>query len=456
MIYGDDFFGWGVFKIPISRDKIGKPSTLPAGSPIADLGRHLIHDPPWRAMLFSVLTACLILYSIALLHRTLPPVGLLEPPEVEVTVRLPEEVREIPQPPVVKPQPVPKKAPPPVPQKVVRTKPAPTPKAKPIQQAPPAEVALPKPSPMVPPMPERRAETRSELPVRKSERIAEPEPSLPVATSLSSNYDSKPQKAAEVLSPRKTDIRGTAPSEESIVKTTPVRVAPRGPAKEALPGGTKVAKVALGGPADDKLSPVNTGISSRHYDTPSAGQQLSPKAGKGTVATNQGEEAEVDSPASGVGSALGKRAPDAQGPSAGPAKTAFAGVGTGSEERLSGPAATVQKAGAQQADTLPAGGYDFLDKVGQGNLDPSVMVSLNRLRTCRDPGEEMRLRTRLASMLSRPALCRSGGCIFDITHQESAYSIHIDLYNYEKRDFKDRCEALSLAVNSCEARRLNR
>jgi hypothetical protein len=408
-------------------------------------------------MIFSVLTACLILYGIALLHQTLPPVALQpEPPQVEVTVKLPEEVSEIPPPPEVKtpiPKPVPEKAPPPVPQKVVRTVPPPAPKPQPIRPTPPAEVTLPQPSRMVPLMPERLAETRSEMPVKKTEMIVAPDPSLPAETSHS-NYDRAPKKVAEALPQRRTaNIRGTAPSEESIAKATPVRVAARGPTKETLQGGKTVA---FGGPGEPNLSPVYTGISSKRYDTPSAGQQMPSKGDRAAVAAHSGEEAEVHSPASGTGSALEERAPDTQGPSAAPAKAVFAGVGFGSEERLSGPATTALKTGTQAAAPLPSGEYDFLDKVAPEDLDPSVMVSLNRLRTCRDPEEEIRLKTRLASMLNRPAICRSGGCLFDIRYQESAYSIHIDLYNYEKRDFKDRCEALSLAVNSCKGRRLNR
>jgi hypothetical protein len=50
-------------------------------------------------------------------------------------------------------------------------------------------------------------------------------------------------------------------------------------------------------------------------------------------------------------------------------------------------------------------------------------------------------------------MCRSGGVVFDIRNPESAYSIHIDLYNYEQREFQDRCDALRLAVQSCNARR---
>ncbi len=71
------------------------------------------------------------------------------------------------------------------------------------------------------------------------------------------------------------------------------------------------------------------------------------------------------------------------------------------------------------------------------------MVNLNRLRTCLDPTAETTLKSRLAAMLSQPALCRSGGVVFDIRNPESAYSIHLDIYNYEQREFKDRCDALN-------------
>jgi hypothetical protein len=97
--------------------------------------------------------------------------------------------------------------------------------------------------------------------------------------------------------------------------------------------------------------------------------------------------------------------------------------------------------------------YDRLDLLGPGELDPSVAMSLSRLRTCRDPGEEMTLKSRLAAMLGNPTRCRSGGVVFDIRNVESAYSTHIDIYNYERREFRDRCAALQVIIDACAARR---
>jgi hypothetical protein len=101
----------------------------------------------------------------------------------------------------------------------------------------------------------------------------------------------------------------------------------------------------------------------------------------------------------------------------------------------------------------PGKSYDFLDLVGAADLDRTVMMSLNQLQTCLDPEEELKLKTRLAAMLSRPGQCRSGGVVFDIRQPESAYSIHVNLYNYEQKEFQDRCSALRLAVYSCGVRR---
>ncbi|MBE0597413.1 MAG: hypothetical protein IH614_09095, partial [Desulfuromonadales bacterium] len=97
--------------------------------------------------------------------------------------------------------------------------------------------------------------------------------------------------------------------------------------------------------------------------------------------------------------------------------------------------------------------FDFLEGVPSAELDPAKLVSLNRLRTCRDPEAEKQLKTRLATLLSRPQLCRSGGVIFDVRHPESAWSIHVDLFNYEQREFPDRCAALQLAVDCFAGRR---
>ena len=97
--------------------------------------------------------------------------------------------------------------------------------------------------------------------------------------------------------------------------------------------------------------------------------------------------------------------------------------------------------------------YAFLDRIAPSELDSTQLVHLNRLATCLDPGMEIALKTRLATLLSRPALCRSGGIIFDVLYPESAYSVHLRFYNYEQREFADRCAALRQAVECFEARR---
>jgi hypothetical protein len=174
-----------------------------------------------------------------------------------------------------------------------------------------------------------------------------------------------------------------------------------------------------------------------------------------SVATTRGMEEAIASPqVSGVRTDIGERVSDVTVPASDKASVALPGAGT--EESLIGPAATVINTTTQMATTLPVGGggsFDFLDSMASSDLDRSFMVSLNRLRTCRDPGEETKLKTSLASLLNQPAMCRSGGVVFDIRNPESAYSIHINLYNYEQKEFQDRCDALRLAVQSCKARR---
>lgn len=458
MIPREDPYGWGVFSIPMSRElRAGGPSPLPPGNPAADLARMLAHDTPWRAVIISVLMTCLAFSCLLLLGRSRPvPLLRPKPAPVEVTVLLREEVRELPRPAVVKapvPVPVRKKAPPPLqaPQRIVRQAPVPPPEPPPVRQVPPAEAPLPRPSQMTPPLPERLAEARSPLPSRKAEMAVQPEASLPVAPSLAS-YDQTPRPAAAAVLPKQTSsFDSAAPTAGLVAQPAPGRVADRAPARESLPSA---ATAALGSPAGAELSAVDTGLSSVRYETPSAAPALPSPVRRETVATGRGGEAEIGSPqGTGVRTDIGERASDAQQPASGRTQVAFAGAGP--EETLRGPAATVRNNGSPAATALPAGGgsFDFLDFVAPADLDRSVMVSLNRLRTCLDPEAEMKLKTRLAALLGRPALCRSGGVIFDIRNPESAYSIHIDLYNYERREFQDRCDALRLAVQSCEARR---
>ncbi len=103
--------------------------------------------------------------------------------------------------------------------------------------------------------------------------------------------------------------------------------------------------------------------------------------------------------------------------------------------------------------TVGSAPFAFLDQLAPAELDRSLLVSLNRLRTCRDPRAELQLKTRLATLLSRPDLCRSSGVVFNVLYPESAYSVHIDLYNYEQKEFSDRCAALRQTIDCFEARR---
>lgn len=464
MIPGGDPYGWGVFSVPMPHE-VGAAD--PAGMPLLRL---LTRDIPWRNVLFSVVMTCLVFASLLFLdHRQPTALVRPEPPPVEVTVMLREEPRVLPPAVVTAPAPdrplpppppepkVVRPTPPPPEPKVVRPTPPPPappvvrqppPKPRPLRPPPPVEAPLPQPAPLAR-LPERSAKPLSALPQRQAEMVVQPEAALPAAPSLTP-YQQKARSASMAELPQQaTAFRAETAVKDLTVQPAPGRVAERAPTRAALPKSS----AAFSSPAKSELVAVDTGLSQTRYATPSAKSAMPVSARSQTVATSRGDEAAVAAPqASGVRTDLGERVADAPAPAAGPAPVAFAG--SGAEERLSGPAATVIPKGTAAASALPAGGsFDFLDLVAPSELDRSVLVSLNRLSTCRDPEAETKLKTRLAALLSQPARCRAGGVIFAIRNPESAYSIHIDLYNYEQREFQDRCEALRLAVQACEARR---
>jgi hypothetical protein len=462
------------------RDLGTKPLVPLPAYPAAGLARTLVDETPWRLVLLSILLTCLSLTLLLVLERSRPePLERPEPEPVKVTVILPQEVPQTPQPAVVQaPEPVRNQPPPPIqkpviqepviqkpviqepviqepviqePPRVVRKTPVLQPKTALARQTPLVETPLPQPSKISPRLSEPLTEAPSAMPNRKAEMPVQQEASLSVEPTLNSyNQPSRPVATAAVPSQRASFNTDVAVN-ELVAQPTPRRVAERSPAKASLPSK---ATVAISRPNATELNAVETGLSDVQYETVRPAPSLPASARMATVATSRGVEAAIASPqASGVRTDIGERVSDAPVPASARASVAFSGAS--SEESLIGPAATVINTTTQKATALPIGGgsFDFLDSMASSDLDRSLMVSLNRLRTCRDPGEEKKLKTSLASLLSQPAMCRSGGVVFDIRNPESAYSIHINFYNYEQKEFQDRCDALRLAVQSCEARR---
>lgn len=458
MIPGGDPYGWGVFSVPMPHEV--RPAD-PAGTP---LWRLLFRDVPWRNVLFSVVMTCLAGIALLLFGRSQPaPLLRPEPPPVEVTVLLREEVKIVPPPAVVttpppKPMPVPKPAvkPPPKPPEpqvvrpapappVVRPVPAPPPKPQPLRP-PPTEAPLPQPAQMAR-LPQRQAPATA-MPQRQADMKMQAEAVLPVAPSAAT-YQQNPRSTRSAEMPQQaTTFRTEAPVAGLAVQPATGRVAERAADRPSLP---KSAASAFGTPAREQLATVDTGLSQTRYATPSAAASMPAPAPSRAVTTGRGGDPAVAAPqARGLRTDLGARKTEAPAME----RSAVAFAGAGGEPTLSGPAAAAIQTTTTTASALPAGGsFDFLDLMAPADLDQSVLVSLNKLRTCRDPAAENRLKTKLAALLNGPARCRAGGVVFAIRNPESAYSIHVDLYNYEQREFRDRCDALELAVRSCETRR---
>lgn len=513
MIPGENPYGWGVYSLPMLRDfQVANPLARPAVN-LSGLTGTLIGDTPWRRVLFSILMACLTLLLALVLARIQPE----EPPQpkpapVEVTVMIPEPVPPAPAP-VFKPEskplrqkpPEPVKPPSPIPepnpvvQKMPEPKPEPPPvrqvqpEPRPVAKPQPKEAPLPKPAPIAPRRQEKVAEAPPVLPQRKSAVPVQSETPLPKATTLAA-YEQAPRSTpAPSLAAQKpalsTDVvpvsdigikpaaqkaaerrqtRASLPSsaQKNIGSQSAVEVdagdlagmkpavgvvAARQTVKASMPSSTAAT---FGSPNGVELDVRDAGLSSRRYDTsrPASGPVISDR--RQSVTSGSGQEAVIGSPqVRGMVPDVGERGPAVQ--TTVPGRTKVALADGKADVELAGPAATAMNTGTSQSTVMPTGSetFGFLDFLASGELDQSLMVSLNRLRTCSDPGEETKLKAHLAGLLSQPAKCRTGGVLFDIRNPESAYSIHIDLYNYEQKEFKDRCDALKLAVQSCEARR---
>lgn len=475
MISGDDLYGWGVFDIPIQREPRSGGSSASRRKCGAEPVRKLLHDIPWKEGGSSVLLTLFCLFGILFLNRNSPkPLIPTEPPRVEVAVRIFEEVPEIPAPTLAElqaplpeeraaavireaPPPVPEevrpagKVPPPPPPEPVRTvRVAPARPPEPIRVQPSPNIQLPPPSlksiPTGPPRRERPALPQEKAQVAARREAAEtvvPEPSR-------SSHEERANPPSASLPKRTAALRNETASADLGEVPQRARAAERGTDADVLPEAPAIALDRSDGADPGGAAPR---VNARYENLPDS--PVPPPVPRRSVAQAGGGEAGILLPkATSFAPAGSRKTTIATIPPDGSTETSFAGAGRKPEPDLTG--AAVRTASLPRAGGVPAApgkSFEFLDLMQPADLDRSVMVSLNRLRTCLDPNEELTLKARLAAMLSGPGQCRSGGVVFDIRHPESAYSVHIDLYNYEQREFQDRCSALRLAVYSCEARR---
>jgi hypothetical protein len=315
---------------------------------------------------------------------------------------------------------------------------------------------LPVPAPRLEPLPPRPVEKKLDLPVaRRRNPPAEASRKAVVETVR----PAPPPARTETPPPRIEPIRPPPARAEAAVQLARPAAAELGPApdlrsrgertrEERLPASGAVALARTGGL---DLATAPAGAPRERYLDRAGGPDLpAPVRGE---AVAKAPAAEFDP---GPGPKLNRRVPERPPAAAAPALRLAAVAGPAAPEAaVPVPAASPRKGPASPATRLADAGtsFDYLDRVAPADLDRLHLVSLNRLRTCLDPEAEMRLRTRLASLLGRPATCRTGGVIFDFRQPESAWSLHVDIYNYEGREFHDRCAALRLAVDCCERTR---
>lgn len=86
-------------------------------------------------------------------------------------------------------------------------------------------------------------------------------------------------------------------------------------------------------------------------------------------------------------------------------------------------------------------------------IDQASLAFFRGLKTCLDTEEEMRLKTRLATLLEFDKECRApGGTTFYLVSPVDAYSLRVGVRPGSGVTFRDRCEALRAAVQCVETR----
>lgn len=426
----------------------------------------------------------------------LPVVPPLVEPEAQEPITLPAEPPPPPSPPPtpvaeqLTPQPAPVPAPVPVPAPKPETKsvakPTPPP---PTPAVPRQEIPLPRPARRA--YTEPRPENRPALPERGARVETTVEAELEVRPALPS-YDRPAAQSAASLPQESTQLRSLKEQAELAAPTAPIRRdrQDRPAVNQPLPAP---AAVALAPPSDAEVVTIDPALRPLRERAPAstslpspaavalaappdrsapvaivpdpAGEKYEPRRSTTSpaelpvqtrVEPRRASDPTIVAPAS-RGTVPPPRREDSPAPSLPASSTLTVARAESPEVALSRPQASPRPTPKPAEDgSLPGSrgdSFHFLDAMAPTDLDPSRLVSLNKLHTCRNPEAENQLKTRLATLLSRPQRCRSGGVVFDVRQPDSAWSIHIDLYNYEQREFQDRCDALQLAVACFEQSR---
>jgi hypothetical protein len=397
-------YGWGAGGLPMPREAVRtplRPAPSVATVPFA-------RDLPWRGLLGSVLLTIIALASLLYLSRYLPPVTLHpQMASVKITVRLPEPTVEVP---VMVEQPPPTIKPPEAP-----------PRTRPVRTPPP----------------EIRAQSTPEIAMQRTA----PAPALPIMA----EQEPGPAEAAEL------------PRTDRTVQLGGNEAPSLGPGPDLRPRGERSSSVlpergsvVLGSPAPLDLATIDSGMPrQQHYRADRGEAEIAEPVRQATLRVDAGEASLGIDPALHTQRFQGSTAAD----SLPEARPAAATLGRAPVEVIPLPPPAVKPKEAPAVSSLPAGAassFDHLDRMAPADLDGMYLVSLNRLRTCRDPQTEMKLRTQLASLVRQPGTCRTGGVVFAILQPETAWSIHVDIYDFEQREFQDRCAALGLAAQCLE------
>jgi len=460
----ESLYGWGVCDIPMPRLARGRGKGRQERRLFRDFLTILRRDFDPVTGVVMLLLLLLFFGGVYVLSSHLPVVDKEEPRQtVDVMVRLLEE------PPLVSP-------PPPPPVESVEI----------VEEVPPPLASLPVPEELPPPPPQRVVQPEP----HKVELPSSPEIDLPLPSEASKPLQrSKRETLSEPERLPAFSDRSASPADLGV-PSRPVESLPRKKAKTSLsmeqnvftpektPSDIALAPVALPSKADRvasaTLHPIPgrdkgidlgernqvsldraTSLSARDSSPRSRNEMQLASSAPSYELSHSSRQVDLNPSKAERTYEKEKNRPGASPSMPVDAAPVFSSSSKGETlPLLSGAAPSVKTAGKPLPDTfltLPEG--KPFDPSSLGALDPALLVKFSDLQTCLDPGAEMSLKSRLASLVVSDSAFKDEGLVFYIQNPRTAYDIRVDVYNYGSLKLGDRCAVLMRAISCVEKKR---